>query len=543
MTGTMALFAAEAIPIQRVNLDATSLLWFQIALGAYLIGLLVLSLFAAKKVESQEDYLVAGRKLPLFMCWGTLIATWFGAASMTAASEAAREAGLRGVILDPFACAGTLVLAGLFFAAPMWRMKLLTTGDFFRRTYGKPAELVASCIQVPAYFGWIALQYKALGELQAIYFGIPVEYGILIACGITLAYTMIGGMWSVTLTDTLQIVVAFFGLLVLAYTVYSRFGDGSAFTGIDRMVAQSDPSFITLWPEAMSVAVLGYIGAWSTGLFGNIPGQDLQQRIFSAKDEKTAGQACILAGVLYLLFGMIPVSIGLISRLTHPGDKTGILQLMASEYLSPALAIVFVISFVSIVVSTATSAVLAPATILGHNLLGQVPFFRNRGLILDRVCVVLISMGGLILAYSGQDKMALLDLALSMQLVAMFVPMWLGLYGRPKHQLSAILPMVLGIGFFLLRWLPENVFLAQPEEFVFPAGAAGENYGDYLATLYPAYGGILRDLCTIPADIYGVGAAILGYMFAQWLYEKREPINIQTLKDAWGDDWDRFVSP
>uniref|UniRef100_A0A7C2K2T8 Sodium:solute symporter n=1 Tax=Schlesneria paludicola TaxID=360056 RepID=A0A7C2K2T8_9PLAN len=529
------LLAAEAPEFTQLQMTPGTQWLLGGALAVYLVVLTVLSVVATKKVSTEEDYLVAGRNLPLFLCWGTLIATWFGAASMTAASESAREEGLLGVILDPFACAVTLVYAGLMFAGPMWRMKLLTTSDFFRRTYGSTAELVGACIQVPAYFGWIALQYKAIGGMLAVYFGVPVEWGIVIACGVTLAYTMIGGMWSVTLTDTLQISFAFLGLLILAYTAYSQFGGGSAFAGVDRLLTETDPQYLTLIPPAAAAAILASTGAWATGIFGNIPGQDLQQRIFSARDAKTASRACILAGILYFCFGMIPVSLGLISQHVAAEADGDILQIMAGKYLTPALAVIFVVSFTSVVVSTATSAVLAPATILSHNLLGRFSYFRGRGLVLDRLCVFLISMGGLSLAFSGQSKMELLDLALSMQLVALYIPLHMGLYGRPRSQWCALIPMILGISCFMARWLPENVFLVQPDNF------QGE-YGDYIASLIAslAWKGILRDLFMMPDSLYGLGASLIGYLLAQAIFSRQEPINDQTLKDAWGEDWTRF---
>ncbi len=529
------LLAQEAAAVDHLNLSSSTKWILGIALLGYLGVLTLLSIVATKQVNTEEDYLVAGRKLPLFLCWGTLIATWFGAATMTAAAESSRAEGLLGVILDPFACAATLIYAGIFFAGPMWRMKLLTTSDFFRRTYGPTAELIGACIQVPAYFGWIALQYKALGGMQEVYFGIPLNVGILIACGVTLAYTMIGGMWSVTLTDTLQICLAFLGLLILGYSAYSHFGGGSAFAGIDRLVVETDPEFLTLLPPAAAAAVLAYVGSWATGIFGNIPGQDLQQRIFSAKDSITASRACVLAGILYITFGMIPVSLGLISRLVAAEANGDILQVMAGKFLSPAMAVIFVLSFTSVVVSTSTSAVLAPATILSHNILARIPAFKKGGLWLDRLCVFLISMGGLSLAFTGQSKMELLDLALSMQLVALYIPLHLGLYGRPRSTLCAIGPMLVGIGFFMTRWLPENVLLAAPEDF---EGA----YGDYLATFFdsPVMKGLIRDWATVPDALYGLGASFITYFIMQAIFHKSEPINDQTLKDAWGDRWKHF---
>jgi solute:Na+ symporter, SSS family len=113
-----------------------------------------------------------------------------------------------GVVLDPLACAGTLVLSGIFFARPLWRMELFTMADFYRRQYGPSAEIVGACIQVPAYFSWVALQYTALARILELYFEIPFAAGIVLVAAITLVYTLVGGMWSVTLTDTVQIVIA-----------------------------------------------------------------------------------------------------------------------------------------------------------------------------------------------------------------------------------------------------------------------------------------------------------------------------------------------
>ena len=517
----MLTFAAEAMP----ELNAESVGMLKIALGVYIVFLLGLSIVASRRVKNEEDYLIAGRRLPLFLAWGTLMATWFGAATMFAAAESARDEGLRGVILDPFACAATLVFAGLFFARPLWRMKLLTMADFYRQKYGEKAEILGASIQIPSYFAWIALQYTALSRILATYFQIPFSHGVLYSAGVTLIYTLVGGMWSVTLTDTLQIVVALFGLLVLAFTVFSQpeLGDGSAFRGVSVMVeklTESHPDHLSLMPGMSGVLIMGWIAAWATGLFGNIPGQDLQQRVFASKDEKTASRACILAGVLYFAFGLIPVSLGLASHVTHPELEGEPVAFLAGHYLSPGMLIVFVIAVVSMVVSTATSAVLAPATLLGHNLLNRLPALRERALLRDRLSVVLVSIGGVVLALQGQGMMELLDMALSIQLVALFIPVAMGIYGKPRGELSAVLAMSFGFTAWAIRFLAEQVFLPIPEHLA----ETYEYYHDYLAAEFPVEG--LRtaasSLAVIPEDFYGFGFSAVGYLLGQAILKRRE---------------------
>lgn len=534
LNGSLWLLAAEMPEFAEINLPADARWLLGAVILLYLAALFGLSIFATGKVKTEEDYLVAGRSLPLWLAWGTLIATWFGAATMSGAAQAARDEGLMGVILDPIACAATLVFAGLFFAGPMWRLKLLTCGDLYRKTYGGTAETLGAAIQVPAYFGWIAAQYTALGQMQHIYFDIPLEWAILIACLVTLAYTMIGGMWSVTLTDTMQILIAFFGLAVLAYSTYSVVGNGSAWDGFERILsetAEKTPEHLYLWPVAAGFgAWTAYIGTWATGLFGNIPGQDLQQRVFASNSPRTGQLACIFAGILYLAFGLIPVSLGLASRITDPGEISGgILPLLAGKYLNKYMAVVFVVAFTSIVVSTATSAVLAPATLLGHNLLGKLQFFRGRGLVLERSCVFLVSMGGLALAYTGQSIMQLLDLALSLQLVALFVPLSMAIYGRPKSPVSGVAAMLAGAVVFFVYFGAEYYFTSVVE-----SRGLDITWDAYLVQQVPALRSIMPIVILFPSDLCGFAASILAYNICQLIYARKPPINDQVRAEAWG---------
>jgi Na+/proline symporter len=502
----MSLLAADKLP--ELAIESVGML--KIALGIYVAILFGVSIAASRKVKTEADYLIAGRSLPLILAWGTLMATWFGAATMFAAAEASRDEGFRGVILDPFACAGTLIFAGLFFARPLWKMKLFTIADFYGQKYGKRAEMLGSSIQVPSYFAWIALQYTALAGILGTYFDIPTEQGILIAAGLTMTYTMIGGMWSVTLTDSLQILIALVGLLVLAAAVFRQpeLGDGSVMAGVSTLfekLNETHPGHLNFFPDLNAVLIMGWIGAWATGLFGCIPGQDLQQRIFSSKDENVAAKACILAGVLYMAFGIIPVTLGMASLVTHPNLDGDPVAFLAGSYLSPLWLVVFMVAVVSMVVSTATSAVLAPATLLGHNILGRLKVLEEKKLLRNRMCVAIVTGGGVGLAMMGEKMMDLLDMALSVSLVALFVPVVFGIYGKPRSEWSALLSMSLGFSVWFVLFLTEKVFCPQPSGF---EGAYHEYVSQEISQLLGA-------VMIVPAKFYGFGFSLLGYFIGQ----------------------------
>jgi Na+/proline symporter len=497
--------------------------WLVAALAIYFVGLLALSIHSSRRVTSEEEYVVAGRRLPLSLAWGTLLATWFGAATMLGAAEAAREQGLLGTILDPFASGASLIVAGIFFARPLWQMKLLTLGDFYGRKFGSRTEIVASIVLVPSYFGWIAAQFIALGEIFRMTTAgrLPSAGGRAAAAAVVLAFTLMGGMWSVTLTDSLQLVLVLLGLLVLAAEVLGELGAGSLAAGLTRLASETPPEMLTLLPPLGWASMMAWSGTWASGLLGNIPGQDLTQRIFASKDSRTASRACILAGAVYLAFGLIPVGMGLASRILLPqADGRSILSLLAGLMLGPLLQAVFVTTLVSIIVSTATSALLSPATVLAHNLLARIPWAvatcHGNRLLMERISVVIVCLGGLAMAFSNQGLLELLESALSMTLVGLFVPLVCGIYGRPRGEWPAILAIVCGVGVWLVRELLEGVVLIMPAT----ADGAADGYARWVrgwsaASLSPLPAVLLSSFAVLPSVISGLLASLAGYFVGQ----------------------------
>lgn len=503
-----------------------------IVLGVYLLVLFGLSVFASTKVHDEEDYIVAGRRLPLWLAWGTLLATWFGAATVTGAAEAARNEGLRGTIVDPFASGLALIVAGLFFARRLWEMKLLTVADFYGRQFGNRAEVVAGVILIPGYFGWIGAQYKALGGLLETFFGpetgfalslfgrefvLDATAGIWLSAGVILLYTLVGGMWSVTLTDTLQMFVILITLVILAAVTFSHLGGGSIGAGLTRLVHETDGEKLTLLPQAGLAAAVAWTATWASGVLGNIPGQDLTQRIFASKDATTAKRACLLAGAVYILFGLLPVGMGLASRILVPDDPEGkTLGVLAREFLTPLTASIFIVALVSVIVSTATSAVLAPACILAHNLIGRLVRYRRgaaiadwsrTNLLIDRLSVLAVTAGGVAAAFSDKSILDLLEMSLSIVVVTLFVPLVAGLFGKVRSERAALWAMAAGLVVWLGRELLEGIFLP-----LSPAAAqSGMLYADFVRNQSsPA----LYVFALFPSAISGTAASALAYWLA-----------------------------
>lgn len=449
-----------AAPIPQEALLAGTAFWiFAGVLVCYALLLLLISYASQKKINKVEDYVLAGRQLGTGLATITMIATWFGAESlMTTADEVAQD-GVRKAMLDPIGISFCLLIAGLFVAGPLWRMGLMTTSDFFRARYGRLAEALSACILVPSYFGWIAAQYLALGTLLEQFFGVPVWAGVICVALLATSYSLMGGMWSVAWTDAVQMCLIVFGLAVLGFEILQHLGDGNVLMGLKKLRSNSDPSMWVIGngPDA-NAKVMAAVAALAIGSLGNLPVQDLMQRICSTISDRVARRACLLAAGGYLCMGILPILAGLASsQLLETVPTYGVLTALAQRLLSPAMLLVFVLVVVSTVLSTVVSAVLAPASVLSQNLVQ--PLAQRFNLLLtdrsrlrsQRICVVVIVLASVTLALSGSDAYSLVESSYSLSLVGTFACFVFGFCEPIAPRIAAITSMVVGVGLWLLH--------------------------------------------------------------------------------------------
>src|SRR5665811_30827 len=119
-----------------------------------------------------------------------------------------------------------LILVGLFFAAPLYRMNLLTIGDFYKKKFGRSVEVLTTIAIVISYLGWVGAQITALGLVFNVVSGgdISKVAGMWIGSGTTLIYTFFGGMWAVAVTDLIQMIIICIGMLYIGGSVSNMVG-------------------------------------------------------------------------------------------------------------------------------------------------------------------------------------------------------------------------------------------------------------------------------------------------------------------------------
>jgi Na+/proline symporter len=270
-------------------------------------------------------------------------------------------------------------------------------------------------------------------------------------------------MWSVTLTDAFQIALVLAGLVVLAVTVLGQLGDGSVYFGLLKLRDETPPQMLEVVPTESFRTFLEWMAVFCVGALGNIPGQDLMQRVFAAKSAAVAQWASIIAGIAYLVFGLLPIVLALAARLLVPQDVTGaILPALASLFLSPAILIVFTVALVSAVLSTIDSAILSPASVLSQNIFER--FNRNRiaSLTLNRIAIVLVTAGSVGFAFLGESAYALLEDAYELPLVGLFVPLALGLKSKSPRERAAVASMLVGTSLWLIHYAAGWEYFVEP---------------------------------------------------------------------------------
>lgn len=431
---------------------------------AVMVGI---SLWARRRIHTGEDFIVAGRGLSGLMTTATIMATWYAAETILVTADWVRTDGIQVTVLEPIGIGCCLMLAGFIYARRLWETKLLTVADVVRTRFGAAAEKLQAFISLN-YFGWVAVQLIGLAGVFQVYFGLPIANGIILLATVLTLYTLIGGMWSVALTDIVQLSLLLAGMVVLSFRVLAELGDGPL-NGLAALFEQVDAGLLVFVPEGSARELQLWFGLIVLGLFGNIATQDLVQRMFSAHSGKTAARSCIAAGILYILFGALPVLLGLAGGVLLDESVTqGIIPALAEMLLSPSISVIFALTLTAAVTSSVDSGLLAPASVLARNVLGPLLKDRIELVTLTRMCVVVVALGSTALALTGTRASELIQGTYALSIPPL-VLLTAALYQKETRPLPGILTLATGIGLWLYQMVGA-IRLGDPEAEILSPG-------------------------------------------------------------------------
>lgn len=416
---------------------------------------LAIGYLGSRRNKNTVDFALASRSMPGYITAFALFATWYGSETILGASSEFLQHGLHGILEDPFGAALCLLLVGLFYVRPLYRRGYLSLGDFIRDKFGSRNEKIFSFLLVISYLSWIGGQFAALGILLELLFQIPFVAAVFIAFAVVCTFTIMGGMWAISITDFFQSIVIIGGMVLALILLVNLAG------GWETVWNAIPEGHFSLLPAERSLQDYLYaLAALLTLGLGSIPSQDIFQRLMTARSEKAAVQATFAGAGMYLTLSAIPLLISVCAMLilnmeadTFDAQHAVPLVILSLDQLW--IKILFFGALVSAIISTASAALLAPAVVLGENLIK--PYFPKLSdkQLFRTIRISVLGMGLLSLGLTlwKGNIFELVALSSSFTLVCLFVPLTFGLFKKSATAQGCYWSMLIGlVGWVVAEW-------------------------------------------------------------------------------------------
>lgn len=409
-----------------------------LAIFAYLAIQLGIGIWVSRRIRTEEDYLVAGRRLGYTLATFSIFATWFGAETIMGSGGRALRQGFSLTSAEPFGYGLCLVLMGVIFAVPLWRRRLTTLADLFRDRFSPATERCAALILIPSSVLWAAAQIRGFGSVLSTATALEMEAAIAIAAAFTILYTAFGGLLADAMTDVVQGVVLAVGLVVLFVGVVIHLGGpGDA---LATAVASADRTAIPVR------SLLQTIEAWAIPVCGSVVAAELVSRVIATPSPQVAQRSAFGAAGLYLAFGSIPLFIGLVGASVAPelADAEQIVPVVAREVLPTIGYAIFAGALISAILSTVDSTLLVASGLLSHNLVVPLAGIvdERRKVVIARAGVVAFGLLAYVLALHAEGVFALVEQASAFGSAGALVTITFGLFtsiGGPKTAVATLL--------------------------------------------------------------------------------------------------------
>ncbi len=455
--------------------------WYLLGIGIYILLLIGVSIYASKKVKTGEDFDLAGRSLPFWLLSFTFAGLWFGGGTVIGTTGVAFEYGLWdteaawGVIPDPYGAGLCLILAGLFYFSTLRRMGGVTLADFFTARFGKSAGLLSTLVMI---FGWtffVSAQIVVFGKIFNSILGWSYNWSIWIGMILVVLYTIAGGLWSVALTDMIQMIIILIGIVVAVPVGLNAVGGLSE---IKAILPEGMLSFTpTFNPDISAIGRwMPWLSGWMIIGLGSIASPDITQVAQAGISDRDVKKASITAGLIYWFFGSLVVLLGLIGAALVSkgvitlemmnGDSELIMPVMIQQLFPLPIAVLFVSAILAAVMSSADGALLALSTLFSRNIL---PFFRKEKLDdktelrYSRLVVVIFAIVTTVIGIGYPHAFLLMNFGFDSLLAGLFVPLTLAIYWKGATAkgffagvISGILVRVILSG-FIEGWSFETV--------------------------------------------------------------------------------------
>lgn len=330
---------------------------------AYLVAVILLSLYFTKFVKTSEDFTVAGRSLPGIILAGTFMATWMGSGTVVGGTNslAYRHGPWVAIIFGMAAPIGIVVL--YFLSKRIHELKMQTVPDVLEYRYGETARIIGSFIIMLAYVGITSYQYSGIGFVLNATLGIPTKIGVLIGAIVVIGSAVLGGLYSVAYTDFMSACIMLLGLGIGIPVAISGAG------GWEALASKLPPEHLKLGGLS-ALSIMGYFFPLFFLILGD---QNMYQRFFAAKDPKAAKWGAI--GWFFGVLVVMPlVAYGATaSRALFPNLNPGMALIkLSSSAMPPLIGSLCLAAISAFIITTGNSYLLSSAVNLGWDIYARV---------------------------------------------------------------------------------------------------------------------------------------------------------------------------
>lgn len=334
-----------------------------IVIAIYMAGMIGIGVWATKRSKSEEDFLVAGRRLGPTLYAGTMAAVVLGGASTVGAVGLGYQFGISGMWLV-FSIGCGILLLSLAFAAKINRLEVYTVAQMFELRYGPGASLLTGIVMAAYTFMLSVTSTIAYGAIFAVLFDLTKVPAILLGGGVVITYSVLGGMWSITLTDFVQFVVKTVGIFVILLPVL--FFKVGGWEGLHSALPETAFSITHIGGDT----ILAYFVIYFLGL---VIGQDIWQRVFTARSEGVAKWAGFASGIYCIFYALAGALIGMCAKVLLPDIQVrdDVYPRIVSTALAPGLSGLVMAAALAAIMSTSSGALIATATVVKEDIVDK----------------------------------------------------------------------------------------------------------------------------------------------------------------------------
>jgi SSS family solute:Na+ symporter len=405
-----------------------------LVLAVYMAGMLAVGFWTHRKAINQEEFLVAGRSVGPVLYAGTLAAIIIGGGATVGGVKLGYTYGLSGMWLVAMYGAGMIVM-GLVLVPRILTLELYTIPEILQRRYGVRTRIAGGIVMGCYDFMIVVVSILAVGAVTEVIVGLPRTPTILLCSAVTVAYSVLGGMWALTVTDIVQFIIKTIGFLFILLPLAIVHAGG-----LSHMQQVLPNGFFSLTHIGW-----GKIGSFVTLYFlGILIGQDGWQRVFTARSVAVARTGGVLVGLYCIVYAIAGALIGAAGRTFIPSlpDVDLAFASIVRIVLPVGLRGLVLAASLAAIMSTASACLLATSTVFLEDVYLQLRGSSGTGSVAQsRVLTLLLGTLAAGIACVMHDVIAALTIAYDLLVGALFVPIVMAMFidrGSPTRALMSI---------------------------------------------------------------------------------------------------------